>query len=277
MYYVNTYILLQITIVIPFTLLNVFKKEIVTYVEKPLSVSYTQFTDLMGVYKKSNTALYVGYNRPFSRAINLIKEKVSHVDINIKNSSSFSIEYFISGHKIPTNHWYRNPDEGTRICGNMGHWLDLSIHILAWRKIPDKFYININYSNLDEPDDNLSVIITTDLHDLIVITLTSRTEPFEGINEVINLQFADIIAKIDDFRKITIWQNEKLYKKKFFPKDVGHERAIMQPFHKDKRNFIEIEISTLLMLSIKDMVIGRNKYLEFNLIEVWKKYQDDLG
>ena len=242
-----------------------------------MSVTYSQLLSLMSTYRKSTTDLYIGYNRPFSKAINILKNRIRDLKDEITQKSSFTLEYFITGHKIPKNHWYRKPEEGTRVCGNMGHWLDLSIHILAWRKVPNKFFINITYSNLDEPDDNLSIIITTDLHDLIVITLTSRTEPFEGINETINLQFADIIAKIDDFRKITIWQNEKLYKRKFFPKDVGHERAIMQPFHKNKRNFMEIEISTLLMLFIKDMVIVRNKYLEFNLIEVWKKYQDDLG
>ena len=94
--------------------------------------------------------------------------------------------------------------------------------------------------------------------------LSSRTEPFEGINETINIQCDDVIAKIDDFRKLTIWKNDYFFKKKYFPKDVGHRKSVNQPWGKFKRDWHEVELSTLLMLHIKDMVengITVSKYI----------------
>lgn len=242
-------------------------KNIPVYIEKPVSTTIEQFKTLLASIKKSKGEVFVGYNRPFSKSIIKLKQSVIYLENDVKRKSSFSVNYFVSGHKLPENHWYRNPEEGTRICGNMGHWIDLSIHILTWRSLPDSIFVNVIYSNENEPDDNLTVTLTTDKYDLFILTLTSRTEPFEGIDETINFQFANIIAKIDDFSKIKIWQNDKLYSKRYWPKDVGHEKAILQPFNKSGfvRNIDEVFLSTKLMLFIKDMVLERKRHEEFKI------------
>lgn len=238
------------------------------YIEKPISVNYKQFKNLVDTIKKYDANIFAGYNRPFSSAILDLKKTIGSFE-----HKPFSINYFISGHLIEKDHWYRIPQEGTRICGNVGHWLDLSIHILSWRNLPNQFDISISYSNLDEIDDNISITITTEYHDIISIMLTSRSEPFEGINETINFQYDNTIAKIDDFRKMTIWQDEKLKNKRYWPKDVGHKKAILQPFntHSYKRDWKEVEISTLLMLFIKEMVLRKETKKIFDLKNEWEK------
>lgn len=239
------------------------------YIEKPISVNHKQFKSLIDTIKKYDANIFAGYNRPFSGAIIDLKKSIGSFE-----DKPFSINYFISGHLIEKDHWYRNLQEGTRICGNVGHWLDLTIHILSWRGgLPNNYNINISYSNLDEIDDNISITIATELNDIVSIMLTSRSEPFEGINETINLQFGNTIAKIDDFRKMTIWQDEKLINKKYWPKDVGHKLAILQPFNTDKykRDWSEVENSTLLMLFITDMVLHKETSKIFNLEMEWEK------
>ncbi len=96
--------------------------------------------------------------------------------------------------------------------------------------------------------------MTTEFRDLITITLTSRSEPFEGIIENINFQCGEVSAVISDFRRMKLCIGDKKYSYKYFPKDVGHKKAINQPWDKEKRNFYEIEISTTLMLVMTDMV-----------------------
>ncbi|WP_157494019.1 Gfo/Idh/MocA family protein [Fulvivirga imtechensis] len=221
------------------------------YIEKPISVNFNQFNNLSAHVRNSNSKIFCGYNRPFSKAIRIIAKKIQN------KGQSFSMGCFISGHFIEESHWYRNPQEGTRICGNVGHWIDLMVHLMFKRgNVPKVFEVGIVYSNTAHPDDDLSISISTDVSDIINIMITSRNEPFEGINETINFQDANLIAKIDDFQKITIWEKEKKYSKRFFPKDVGHVLAINQPFlkKKDQRNWKEIEVSTYLMLIIADMV-----------------------
>jgi len=240
--------------------IEALKRNIDVYIEKPISVSNSQFNSLREAIQESKASIYVGYNRPHSKAI-------KYIDLKIKDKQKpITLNCFITGHKIEKDHWYRNPEEGTRVCGNMGHWIDLMVHLFAQRGyVPRNYFLQIAYANIDEFDDNIIVNIRTDFEDIISICLTSRSEPFEGINETISLQCDDIIAKIDDFRKLTFWQGDVKINKIFWPKDVGHKEAIMQPFREEKRNFREVEVSTLLMLEVKHMVINQLKSDTYSL------------
>ena len=114
------------------------------------------------------------------------------------------------------DHWYRLPEEGTRICGNVGHWLDLAVYLLELDTLADFWSISLSYSNNHARDDDFSISMTSDMGDLVVIVLTSRSEPFEGINETINFQKGDIVAKIDDFRLMSLWQNTHCRKYRYW-------------------------------------------------------------
>lgn len=233
------------------------------YCEKPISVTFGQFDLLLNAIINNNAKFFAGYNRPYSAAVQEIKKHFLNSD---QATGRFTIGCFISAHHLPRDHWYRNPEEGTRICGNVGHWIDLMIHMLNWRgKIPLSFNVQITYSDMNIPDDNISISLTTDYGDLTTITISARSEPFEGINETINFQYDSIIAKIDDFRSITIWNNEKLIRKKYRPKDVGHKRSVMQPFMNDNRELKEVIASTELMLHITDMVKNLETQRKINL------------
>ena len=153
------------------------------------------------------------------------------------------------------------------MCGNIGHWLDLAIHILFWRKsIVSYIDISISYSDINMPSDNISISLTTSNNDLINIVFSTRSEPFEGVGETINFQQDKLIAKIDDHRQITIWQEEKKFTYRKRVKNVGHKNAIMQPFtKKNRRQWEELNISTNLMLTVTDMVKNNSKFYKFHL------------
>jgi predicted dehydrogenase len=237
----------------------------IIHIEKPISTTYKQLVTLLAAKEKYGTTLYAGYNRPYSGAVRKIAERVTKG----ASDGGFSLNCFVSGHLIPEDHWYRQPEEGTRICGNMGHWLDLAIHILSWRQLPERFLVQVTYADVATPDDNIIINLSTELGDIISLTLTARSEPFEGINETINFQYQDIIAKIDDFRQLTIWENEQLDKYRYFPKDVGHRLAVTQVFRNpdENRAWDEVVVSTLLMLFITDIVRSRATESIFNVTE----------
>lgn len=231
------------------------------YVEKPLVTSWEQFEKLKQVRDQAKKNIFIGYNRPFSPGIKKIKKFIKDYE------QPFTLSCFISGHYLDKNHWYRSSDEGTRVCGNIGHWLDLAIHILFWRvTLVNYIDILISYSNIKTPSDNISISLTTSNNDLINITFSTRSEPFEGVGETINFQQDKLIAKIDDHRCTTIWHEEKKYKLKNRVKNVGHKNAIMQPFtNKKERHWKELNISTNLMLTVTDMVKNNSKFYKFHL------------
>jgi len=231
------------------------------FIEKPISINKEQLEALSSAIKNTNQNIFVGYNRPHSPSIKIIKDQF------IDDDSPFTLSCFISGHLIPDDHWYRNPLEGTRIVSNLGHWLDLSIHILLWSSIVTE-YLNVvvTYSDVNTPSDNIAVSMTSSNNDLINITFTSRGEPFEGVSEMINFHKDHLIVQINDHRTTKVW-NDMLYKKhNHRPKNNGHKQTVLQPFGSvEVREWDEIELSSKLMLHIEQMVISKETNSRFNL------------
>lgn len=228
------------------------------YVEKPVSVSIEQLSRLADARRRTDGRIFAGYNRPFSKAVRQLHKETGG------QSKPMTLSCFVSGHMIGPDHWYRRPEEGTRICGNLGHWLDLAVHMLSWGALADRWHIALAYSNESARDDDVAVTLTSERGDLVNIVLTARCEPFEGINETINFQQGGVIAKIDDFRHMAVWKGPSVRKFRYWPKDVGHNLAIIQPFVDIHRDWHEIEKSTLLMLFIADMVINSKRCAEFS-------------
>jgi predicted dehydrogenase len=239
------------------------QRGISVYVEKPVAVRRDQLVELLRAARSSHAQLWAGYNRPFSGAIRTLRQQMP-----INPAGGITLQCFVSGHRIAPGHWYRQPEEGTRICGNVGHWLDLMVHMLAWRSLPDCLDISLTWADGKEPDDNLCIAIASDRGDLFSVLLTARSEPFEGINETICVQHDETTCKIDDFRRLTLWRGAHLLRRTYWPKDVGHRLAILQPFQgRVERNWLEVELSTLLMLHVADMVRDRRRHSCFSFQE----------
>lgn len=239
------------------------------YVEKPIAVTHAQLVNLLRAQRSARGRLFAGYNRPFSAAVRRLRALTP-----IDSAGGITLQCFVVGHQLGPDHWYRRPDEGTRVCGNVGHWLDLLVHMLAWRGLPDRLQISITAAADSEPDDNVCIAIRSDRADLFSVTLTSRSEPFEGINETINFQHGQTNCKIDDFRRMKVWQGARVSTHRFWPKDVGHGRAILQPFFScEGRDWHEVELSTLLMLHVTEMVRRGAQQSVFSFTEQWAQIE----
>jgi len=229
------------------------------FVEKPIAVNMQQYRDLIKAVRSTNNSVYVGYNRPFSPAIETIKSYITN--------KSITLNCFILGHKLSDTHWYRNPSEGSRVVSNLGHWIDLSTHLVMSRDdLPFEFEITLLSANSKHKDDDFVVTIKTNLDDLIVLTFSTRSDPFEGVMENISFQNEKIISIIDNFRKMTIWGDREKIVKKYISKDAGHEKSVIQPFLDEKRDWKEIEWSTFIMLKIEDMIQNDIKDIKFNIV-----------
>jgi predicted dehydrogenase len=228
------------------------------FIEKPISINIEQYCNLVKTVRGSKNRVYTGYNRPFSPAIESIKRYIT--------DSSITLNCFIMGHKLASDHWYRKPSEGSRVVGNLGHWIDLSTHLIMSRKnIPQSFELILLSANKKHKDDDFVLTIKTNLDDLIVLTFSTRSDPFEGVMENISFQNEKIIANIEDFRKMTIWDENKKIVKKFMPKDAGHEASVLQPFAEKKRDWKELEWSTFIMLKVEEMIQKNIKDIAFNI------------
>lgn len=243
-------------------------KNLYVHVEKPVSVTWEQLADLSKTIRGKEDKFFVGYNRPFAKATYLLRKNIQ------QNDGLFTIQCFIAGHAINQDHWYYDAEEGTRICGNVGHWIDFIIHILSQAYLADNWKINISYSDNKLRDENFSLNMISDRGDLATITFSTRGEPFDGVSETLIIQNNRLMAKIEDFQDMKLWVGNKYKRYRFWPKDVGHRSSVLQLFNIKKnypRPWSEIFLSTTLILHITDMVKNDVKTSNFSFSKAENK------
>lgn len=224
------------------------------FIEKPVSVNIEELKALSyEINNDKSPKVYAGYNRPLSPAIKKIK------DNECNKGMPFTLSCFVIGHNIEEGHWYRNEQEGTRIISNLSHWIDLTANMLFWNDWNKEFIdVSISYSFNGQYSDNFNNPFTINLissqGDFSSITFSCREEPYEGVNETINFQHGNRIAKIDDFRSMSLWDGKSYKNFKFWPKNNGHKNSINQPFNSNHRSWEEIRLSTELILFVDEMV-----------------------
>ncbi len=227
------------------------KRGLKVFCEKPLGVSWEQLHLLDAAVKASGRHLWAGFNRPYAPAIQLIAGKITG------NRQPLTLHCYVHGHFLPADHWYRKPEEGTRISGNMGHWIDLAVYLMGIRgAMPKTFSLTLCAAAETLPkDDNVVLVMTTDFGDLVSISLNARHEPFGGIRESIEVQCGDFAAQIDDFKTLHWWHGSRQGTEKYPHKDPGHQ-ALVNAFLAPAsipRNWEELKLSTALTLHASDL------------------------
>ena len=221
------------------------------FCEKPLCTTHEQLAQLDAAVTTSAGKLWAGFNRPYAPATAFIAEKIRDC------RQPLTLHAAVHGHFLPADHWYRKPEEGTRISGNMGHWIDLAVHLMAVRGvIPNTFTLTLSAANSTLPkDDNVVVVMTTDFGDLISISLNARHEPFGGIRETIEVQCGDFSAQILDFKELHWWEGSRQGTETYPHKDPGHA-ALVQSFlagGDPSSQWEEVALSTALTLHTADL------------------------
>ena len=73
--------------------IKALKRNLNVYIEKPISVTFSQLEDLLDSYKKSKGNIYVGYNRPFSKAVKKLKPLFTNNPFTINFILLFKINF----------------------------------------------------------------------------------------------------------------------------------------------------------------------------------------
>ncbi len=241
--------------------IDLLEKGCVVHIEKPICTDEEQLRRLMRTVINAPGRVVVGFNRPFAEATS---DLLRHV---LSQEGSLSCSWTVLGHKLPADHWYRKQGQGSRILGNLSHWIDYAVFVCFYlKRIPKKISCALVWGDEELPTDNLILSLKTDLGDLYSIHFSSRGEPFEGVRESCIFSRGDVNSVITDFRFQKIEVGNKQHTKKYYPKDVGHKGAALQMFDESfhQRSWDEITASASLILFIERMMIQRTEFDEFD-------------
>lgn len=192
------------------------------HIEKPHVVSADQLHRLTYAMERSGGRVALGFNRPLSRIGRAIAQALN------AESGPAMMNWFVAGHEIPPDHWYCSPEEGGRVLGNLCHWTDFVLRLIA----PEaRFPIEINPTRVGNADSDIAVTYTFGDGTIAAITfVSSKGHAFEGVRERFAAQRGNTLITMDDFKTLTIDVGEKRVRTRNIHRDHGHEQMICDSY-----------------------------------------------
>jgi predicted dehydrogenase len=116
-------------------------------------------------------------------------------------------------------HWYNAPNQGSRIAGNLCHWIDLTIFLLEGKKP-----VSISISkNKILGIDNSTFIILFDDGSIVTLIPSDYGDGTYGVQEFIKIRNEKLDIRIDDFMHMRLWINGKVRNYYKLRRDKGHD------------------------------------------------------
>lgn len=240
------------------------------HVEKPPFVNFAQYRAFSQALISDSKPgqVMIGFNRPHSVLARKFYNKLT---------PSVTMTATVFGHQLPKSHWYRNDAEGLRICGNLGHWIDLFVHLLQGQTAGEwsiNFVLNDSSGCDADSDDNFVVVLRAPNGALASISLVAKQELVTGIYEVIAVQGENGSLIIDDYKSYRWIDSVSNRRESSWHKDVGHK--VMLISHGKDKTQREAElvdnrtnqalVSAYITLIILQMCRARGESLKFCLL-----------
>jgi len=212
------------------------------FVEKPLALNEMELKNITTsiIKNKGKNTISVGYNRRFSPAIIYLKGL-------LEKGYPYTIQYNVNSGFIPSDNWYQHPDQGGRIIGECGHFIDTLQFLL------DAHPVSVCASSTavsDMPEqDNLNVIIKFSNQSTCILSyLSDGCDKFS--KEKINIVGLRSNIEFDNFKKITVYQANKTFVKKFIVNDKGQKGQLKRFVDSIIKSESHIDITSLIYTSL---------------------------
>ncbi len=162
------------------------------FVEKPPCVTLDDIKTLTSLYDKGAN-LEIGYNRRFIP----LNQKIRDAFYDQQKVITISVKEIL----ITENHWYFWPNQGTRITGNLTHWLDLAV-----------FWINgepveINMMASPSKDETMAISVLFSDGSLVNITVSDKGNSLRGVQENIEVRTKTETVSIQDYTRYSWTSN----------------------------------------------------------------------
>ncbi len=179
------------------------------FIEKPPCVTLQDIKTLIGLYNE-NALIEIGYNRRFIP----INQEIKEATFQQQKVINISVKEIL----INESHWYFWKNQGTRITGNLTHWIDLAVFWI------DGSPIEINLLNSISKDETMAVSILFSEGSLVNINVSDKGNSLRGVQEHIEIRTETETFFIEDYLKYTrIKSDGSKTSKRKLKREKGHD------------------------------------------------------
>lgn len=169
------------------------------FLEKPPAVTSDDVTLLAEAMTARPGAVEIGFNRRYHPLILRARTRLA------REQGPTSIACTIKEIALESDHWYFWPNQGTRITGNLCHWIDLAIFLFDQSPMPVSLSLSPRVPGSAQASDEERVLsVTFDDGSLLTILATSRGDDIRGVQEQIEIRRGRTTVMIDDLWKMRV-------------------------------------------------------------------------
>jgi predicted dehydrogenase len=166
------------------------------FLEKPPTVTVDDVHQLAEMMQANPGAIEIGFNRRYHPLVRKAREQLK------KESGPTSISCTIKELTFHDDHWYFWPNQGTRITGNLCHWIDLAIYLIDGNPMPISITLSPRMPGT-EPGSDEERVLTVTFEDGSLLTAlgTTRGDDIRGVQEQMDIRRGHTTISIDDLWK----------------------------------------------------------------------------
>jgi len=207
------------------------------YVEKPLAISVEELKSIAASYTANKCLLMVGYNRRYSASVQYLKKQ-------LKRNVPYSIYYQINAGFIPMDKWYQSPDQGGRIIGEVGHFVDTLQYLLDAEPV-EVFANSTSVAGMPEQDNTFITVKFSNGSSCVLAYLADGDKSYS--KEKMLITGYRTCIEFDNFKTITVYKDGKTSKKKFLQIDKGQQEEMSVLVEAVKSGTMPVAFETLLL------------------------------
>jgi len=210
------------------------------YVEKPLAINVEELREIRTAITENPSLLMVGYNRRYAPSVKWLKKQ-------LEPKQPYSIYYQVNAGSIPMDNWYQSPEQGGRLIGETGHFVDTLQFLLDAEPVE----VVTGCSNVEGmPDqDNAFMTIRFNNGSSCVIAYLSTGDKNYSKEKMLITGFKTNI-EFDNFKTIKVFKNGKSSKKLFINMDKGQKEEMKIFADSFKKGIQPISTASLFLSSL---------------------------
>jgi predicted dehydrogenase len=169
------------------------------FLEKPPTVTPDDVRQLAATMRANPGAIEIGFNRRYHPLVRRARARLA------RESGPTSISCVVKELTFQPDHWYFWPNQGTRITGNLCHWIDLAVCLIDGSPLPVSVTLSPRLPGTEPGSDEERVLtVTFDDGSLLTVLGTTRGDDIRGVQEQMDIRRGHTTITIDDLWKYRV-------------------------------------------------------------------------
>lgn len=169
------------------------------FLEKPPAVTPEDVHQLAAAMRSYPGSVEIGFNRRYHPLIRRVRSRLQ------RERGPTTISCVVKELSFEPDHWYFWPNQGTRVTGNLCHWIDLAVYLIEGSPLPVAVALSPRVPG-SKPGSDEERVFTVTFKDgsLLTILATTRGDDIRGVQEQMDIRRGRVTVTIDDLWKLRI-------------------------------------------------------------------------